>query len=262
MAQRRRDIRMNMSDKNKPRLIAIAISHYCEKVRWAMDYLDIDYLEENHAPPFHRQYTSRYGGSSVPVLVTSEKALTDSHDILQYLDSISELGKLYPEDPESRDRIESLEKLFDEKLGVATRTWGYYYAIQQPLKVAIAWGLKAPPIERIKAIFAFPKIPQILKQFYNITPATKDAALQDIREVFAVVDRELDSGQKYLDGDRLSAADLTFAALASPVLCPPNHPIYSSKLTKMSPERALVIEELRSTPAGELALRMYREHRL
>ncbi|MEN9520669.1 MAG: hypothetical protein RLZZ381_3257, partial [Cyanobacteriota bacterium] len=44
---------MNIANKNKPLLIAIAISHYCEKVRWAMDYLDIEYVEENHASPFH-----------------------------------------------------------------------------------------------------------------------------------------------------------------------------------------------------------------
>jgi hypothetical protein len=30
---------MNTANINKPVLIAIAISHYCEKVRWAMDYL-------------------------------------------------------------------------------------------------------------------------------------------------------------------------------------------------------------------------------
>ncbi|MCC0179772.1 glutathione S-transferase N-terminal domain-containing protein, partial [Waterburya agarophytonicola K14] len=59
--------------KQKPRLIAIAISHYCEKVRWALDYFNIDYIEENHAPPFHRQYTSPYGGTTVPVLVTDNK---------------------------------------------------------------------------------------------------------------------------------------------------------------------------------------------
>ena len=252
---------MNTANKDKPRLIAIALSHYCEKVRWAMDYLDIDYIEEDHAPPFHQQYTSRHGGSSVPVLVTSSEAFTDSHDILQYLDSISESDKLYPENAELRDRVKTLEKLFDEKLGVATRTWAYHYAMQQPLKVAIAWGLKAPITEKVRAIFGFPKIPQILKQFYNITPATKDAALKDIREVFAVVKKELDSGQKYLVGNSLTAADLTLAALSSPVILPPNHPIYSSDLTKMPPERLKVVEEFRSTPAGELVMRMYREDR-
>ena len=246
--------------KQKPRLIAIALSHYCEKVRWAMDYLEIDYIEENHAPPFHRKYTANYGGTTVPVLVTGDKALTDSHDILQYLDSISET-KLYPKDPQLRQQVETLEKLFDEKLGVATRTWGYYYAIQKPLTVAIAWGIKAPLTEKIKSILAFPKIPQLLKQFYNITPETKDAALKDIREVFATVSNKLSSGKQYLVGDSLSAADITFAALASPILRPPNHPVYSSELSKMSPERLSVVEELRSTPAGELALRMYREQR-
>ena len=252
---------MNTINKEKPLLIAIALSHYCEKVRWALDYLNVDYVEENHAPLFHRKYTSRYGGTSVPVLVTGDKALTDSHDILQYLDSISEDKKLYPEDPQLGHQVETLEKLFDEKLGVATRLYGYYYAIQKPLKIAIAWGIKAPLIERIKTIFAFLKIPQLLQQFYNVTPATKDAALEDIREVFEVVDQELGSDKQYLLGDRLSAADITFAALASPILRPPNHPVYSSKSSKMSSERLSVMEELRSTSAGELVMRMYREHR-
>ena len=245
--------------KEQPRLIAIAISHYCEKARWAMDYLDIDYIEEDHAPPFHRQYTSRHGGTTVPVLVTSDKALTDSHNILQYLDSISKSTRLYPE--AAGDRVKEWEKLFDEKLGVATRTYGYYYAMQQPLKVAIAWGIKAPVMEKIKAVFAFPKIPQILKQFYNITPAAKDAALEEIQEIFAQVSQELNSGQKYLVGNSLTAADLTFAALSSPVLRPPNHPFYDSRLSKLSSARVATIEELRATPAGQLAMNIYREHR-
>ena len=252
---------MNTALKNqKIRLIAIAISHYCEKVRWALDYLNIEYVEENHAPPFHRQYTSRYGGTSVPVLVTKDQAFTDSHDILQYLDSISEDKKLYPKNSQLRHSVETLEKLFDEKLGVATRLYGYYYAIQKPLTVSLAWGIKAPLIERIKVIFALTKIPKTLKQFYNVTPETKDAALEDIREVFQVVNSKIDSGQKYLVGDRLSAADIAFAALASPVLRPPNHPVYSSNLAKMSPERLSVVEELRSTPAGELVMGLYEQY--
>lgn len=35
---------MNAVNKDKPRLIAIALSHYCEKVRWALDYLNINYV--------------------------------------------------------------------------------------------------------------------------------------------------------------------------------------------------------------------------
>lgn len=160
-----------------------------------------------------------------------------------------------------RSQVEKLEKLFDKKLGVATRTWGYYYAIHKPLKIAIAWGLKAPIMEKIKIILAFPKIPQLLKQLYDITPESKDSALEGIREVFSIVSQELDSDKQFLVGDCLSAADITFAALASPIFRPQNHPVYNSDLSKMSPERLAVREELRATSAGKLVLRMYQEHR-
>ena len=130
-------------NQSKPRLITIAISHYCEKARWALDYLEIDYVESAHAPPFHRQYTSCHGGSSVPVLVTENKAFTDSKDILHYLDSISDHQKLYPADLGLRSRVETWEKLFDEKLGIATRTVGYYYALEKPLAVANRLGFKS-----------------------------------------------------------------------------------------------------------------------
>ena len=246
----------------KPRIIAIAISHYCEKVRWALDYLDVDYVEEDHAPPFHRQYTARHDGTTVPVLVMENEAFTNSHEILQYLDGISEDKKLYPENPELRNQVETLEKLFDEKLGVASRTWGYYYAIQKPLAVAIAWGLNAPLIERIKALLIFPLIPRQLKRMYDVTPENKDLALERIREVFEIVNQELDSSKQFLVGDRLSAADITFAALASPILRPQHHPIYSSDLSKMSAERLDIVEHLRATSAGKFALRLYQQYRI
>ena len=248
-------------DKPTHRLIAIAISHYCEKARWALDYLNINYIEENHAPPFHRKYTSAYGGTTVPVLVVEDKAFVDSHDILYYLDSVSADRQLYPHDRELRRQVETLEELFDRRLGVATRLWGYYYAIKKPLFIAIAWGKGASLIEKIKCVIAVPKTFNFLKQNYNVTPEGKDAALQEIKEIFAVVDRQLNSGQQYLVGDRLSAADITFAALASPVIRPKNHPVYDTQLSKLPTEMVAVIEELRATSAGKLVLRMYQKHR-
>jgi glutathione S-transferase len=252
---------MNTANQNKPTLIAIAISHYCEKVRWAMDYLNIDYLEEDHAPPFHRQYTSRHQGTTVPVLVTHEQALVDSREIMHYLDTLAVDKKLYPQDAELRQQAEILEELFDQKLGMAARNWGYYYAIQEPLKVAIAWGINAPWNEKLKSMIIFPAIPRLLRQKYNVSEDSKKTALEDIRDIFTEVNQRLNSGQQYLVGDRLSSADITFAALASPVIRPEHHPFYNSQLSKVPTEMVAVIRELRETPAGELVMRMYREHR-
>ncbi len=52
-----------------PRLITFRISHYCEKVRWALDRISFSYVEECHLPPLHWLKTTPLGGSSVPVLV-------------------------------------------------------------------------------------------------------------------------------------------------------------------------------------------------
>ena len=111
------------------RLITIPISHYSEKVRWALDLLRIPYIEERHVPVFHRLVTRKYGGSSVPVLVTQSGNFTDSTDILHYLDTLSpESQLLYPTEPELRREAEELQELFDARLGVDTRNWGYLIA--------------------------------------------------------------------------------------------------------------------------------------
>jgi glutathione S-transferase len=251
---------MTTANPNKPLLFTIATSHYCEKVRWAMDWLGIDYVEESHAPPFHRKYTSRYGGTSVPVLVVNDKAFTDSKDILHYLDTIASGQKLYPQDPELRRQAETLEKLFDDKLGGATRNWAYYYAIQQPWSILAAWSKGISWIEKIQCAIAFPVATKIIKQKYNLTLEGKETAVQDIKEVFTIVNQKL-LGQQYLVGDRFSATDITFAALASPVIRPEYHPVYSSQLSKLPTEMVAVVQDLRATPAGELVMRMYRERR-
>ncbi|MFZ4739137.1 MAG: glutathione S-transferase, partial [Bradymonadia bacterium] len=71
----------------------------------------------------------------------------------------------------------------------------------------------------------------------------------------------LADGRSYLVGDTFSAADLTFAALTSPMVMPP---AYAAPLPPESeaPEgfRALV-EAWRARPAGKWVTRLYARHR-
>lgn len=254
---------MNNQPNPNLRLITIAISHYCEKVRWALDWLNIPYVEESHAPPFHRFYTSRYGGTTLPVLITDNKTLTDSTDILHYLDSIASADKkLYPIEPELRHEVEELEELFDTKFGVATRHWAYFYRIQQPELISQVWRIRVPWREKVGCAIAFPVMIGLLKRGYNITEEQAAISLQTIRDIFAVVNKRLESGQQYLVGNSLSAADITFAALAAPVLYPKHHPIYPPQAQKPPQEMLTIIKELRKTLAGAFVARLYRELRI
>lgn len=252
-----------VANSDRLRLITIPISHYCEKVRWALDLLQIPYIEEKHVPPFHRRATRKYGGSSVPVLVTKSGNFSDSTDILHYLDTRSSSSgfRLYPETPELRREVAELEELFDARLGVDTRTWGYYYRSGDRETMRKAWCKGTPPIERVGFEIAFPFISAKVRQVYSITAESSATSLQGIREIFDKVDRILASGKPFLAGDKLSAADLTFAALAAPVLLPPEHPVSVSKIEELPIEMAAVIRELQATPAGVYGLGLYREHR-
>lgn len=145
------------------RLITIAVSHYCEKVRWALDWLNIPYIEESHVPLFHRFATRKHGGTSVPVLVTETSAFTDSTDILHYLNTIAPEGRhLYPTDPELRREVEQLEELFDRKLGVNIRRWGYFYRLDDVQMMRQMWSKGTPRFEQVGLAIAFPLMRRVV----------------------------------------------------------------------------------------------------
>ena len=245
------------------KLITINISHYCEKVRWALDYLNVDYTEEHHAPPFHRFYTKKYGGMTVPLLVTEEQNYCDSTEILQYLNTIaSDDKKLYPHNVELRSQVEELEELFDSQLGVATRCLGYYFALQNSWKIPFMWSKRASWHEKIGSMISYPIVIKMIKETYQVNETQKDIALQTIKNIFNIVDERLGSEQQYLVGNKISAADISFAALAAPLLRPKNHPIYSSQSGNISQEMIDIVKDLRVTRSGKFALNLYAKWRI
>ena len=139
------------------RLITFQISHYCEKVRWALDRIGFPYIEECHLPPLHRLKTTPLGGSSVPVLVTEAEVFKDSADILNHLDTLAPSHlKLYPDSPVLLHEVKELESQFNRKLGVSTRQWGYFYALQNQSVMQQLWCEGVPKWEKVLFPVLFP----------------------------------------------------------------------------------------------------------
>ena len=106
------------------KLIAFPVSHYCEKVRWALELLEIPYIEKRHLPTFHWKYTEPLGGKSVPLLIVDDRVLTDSAEILIYLHEnfdINRKTKKRNRTPrENRSRSPNIKELL---LNFITFTW-------------------------------------------------------------------------------------------------------------------------------------------
>ncbi len=270
------------------RLITIPVSHYCEKIRWALTRLQVPFSEERHMPPFHRFATRRIskrtssddipeternmspinrfivqqvGGQTVPVLIAETFVLKSSDEILKYVDAIaSEELKLYPTNPEHRQQVETLVNSFDSILAPAVRLWSYSFVMDQAHLVQPLWCQGVPWFERLLFPILFPWLRSNVLQMYTINEVSVIAAHETICKIFETVESLLPDGRNYLVGNRFSAADLTFATLAAAVVAPEGYGAKLPELARLPVQMATSIQRFQATSAGKFVLRLYREY--
>jgi glutathione S-transferase len=249
------------------RLITIPFSHYCEKARWALDRGGVPYVEDGHLPIFHAPHARRArraaghpgGGRSVPVLVTDAGTYADSTEIAAYVDG-RRPGTLRPADPAARAEALALEDELDRQLGPAARRWAYHHLL--PNRAAAArLAVAVPRWEYLAFRAARPLAVAMLRRAMAITPAGVARSQLKLDAAFALIDDRLGDGRRYLVGDRFTIADLTFAALAAPVLLPAEQPFRPADLADFPAAAQPELARWRGTRAGAFALRMYRDER-
>lgn len=243
-------------------LITMPHSHYAEKARWALDRAALPYREEPHVPLFHRLATGRHGGGSVPVLVHGAGRLVDSTDIVLHADAVGGGDLLYPREPALRREVETLEERFDNELGPHTRRWAYAQLLPETRLLRLAMTRGVPWLEAAVLPVMMPVVLRLIRSRLRITPESAQRSLERVHGIFREVDERLGDGRRFLVGERFTAADLTFAALAAPVLFPAG---YRAAYLELDEAPAAMREEvlrLRNTGAGRFALRLFSEERV
>jgi glutathione S-transferase len=245
-------------------LITIPISHFCEKARWALDRAGVPYEERAHLQVFHRFAVRRAGGgNTAPVLVMGgDRVLADSADILETASAQAPPGlRLFPDDIAAAAEVRALERDFDERLGPEGRRW-MYFGIRGRRDIAVGYACTGVPAWQRRSLpLVYPAASRVIDRVLDVTPATARRSEEAVDATFDEVAERLADGRPYLCGERFTAADLTFAALAASVLMPPEYGVPLPQPEELPAPMAAKVRELRRHPAGEHALRMFREER-
>jgi glutathione S-transferase len=253
-------LRVTLRAMQPVRLVTIGFSHYCEKARWALERAGVPFVEEKHVPVLSWRGARGAGGErTLPVLVTPDGVLSDSTDILRWVDATGRAAPLFPEGDEQTARLEAR---FDEVLGPATRRYVYDFLLgMDDATLGALLGVGAPAWQRGVARTVPWMFARLMRRGMNVVPAAVARSRARIDEVFAEVESLLADGRPYLTGERFTAADLTFASLAAPVVYPDAYARFALPLTRFPASLHEVVTRFRETPAGRYALRVYAQER-
>ncbi|NNC37271.1 MAG: glutathione S-transferase [Acidimicrobiales bacterium] len=212
----------------QPTLYVFAISHYCEKARWAMDRSGIDYKLKFIAPGVHAQKATKLGlkSSSVPILTAGEDVIQGSSEIIDWIDRhIPQSSSTLTPSNDSK----AIESRLDEKTGVHVRR--YYYSeamVDCPETVKPMFKKGVPFVQKLLVDSIWSKVPTMMIKGMDLGPEQhlQSKAILDVEMDW--LDGLLADGRPFLAGDQLSRADLAAASLLAPLVVPDEHPTYDT----------------------------------
>ena len=198
-------------------LATISASHFVEKVRWSMDRLGLDYVEQTSGGALG----AFFRGRTVPQLKVRtgsvQSSIGNSAEILRYL-----WGRYAFANPEAASFLEpttqrvELEARLD-RYGVNLQVWAYYHLLNDRELTMHVWGANNPATpfwQRLTLKLLFPVLRFLIRKSFRITDENYARAVARIEELLDEANNWLQDGRKsLLGGDALNYTDIAFASM-------------------------------------------------
>lgn len=244
---------------NTPLLWHIPLSHFNEKVRWALDYKGIAHRRRVLGPNYLIRAWRATGQGHLPILWLDGAAIADSTRIIDRLETRYPDPPLYPQDASVRERALALEEDLDETLGPALRAAVVTPLFRDDPDIALRVLTTGMPEQAYRSLRP---LLRVFPAFYRLRHKISSANLEKDRAIVAAALDRIEQQRQdraYLVGDTFSVADLTAAALLAPALQPPEiqYPLQVELPSYLQAYRAALIEH----PAAQWAAGIYRQHR-
>jgi len=253
-----------MSD-DRPTLIQLDISHYSEKVRWALDHKQVPHVRRSPLPGSHIPIAfalTRGESITLPLLQMEGRTITDSTAIIAALEQRYPEPPLYPADPEQRRHALELEDFFDEELGPHARLLPFHELTNEPeMFAAVAAEAVPGPLGKAKGLVGL-----YARTYTGLRFGVRDDAAAAVarEKIVTALDRleaelEANGGGEFLVGDGFTVADLTAASLFYPVVGPDEGPLPADSPTP--PRFAAFRAEIEQRPGYIWVEETFRRHR-
>lgn len=248
---------------SRPTLWHIGISHYSEKVRWALDRKRIPHVRRAvPVPGIHIPASlllTRGASYTFPVLELDGRAIGDSTEIIAALERFQPEPPLFPADPAEQNRALELEEFFDEELGPYIRQLAFHEMgnDRERFEALVARTVPAPVARLGSGAVTYARTYTSLR----FGARSEEAAEVSRAKILAALDRleaELGSGE-YLVGDSFSVADLSAASNFYPLVVPKEGPLSPGERLPAGMERFR--EPLRDRPGYRWVEETYRRER-
>lgn len=249
-------------ERIQPKLISFAISHYCEKARWALDWYRIDYREELWPIGLHIKMTRELGTpkSSVPILMLGDEVLQGSQEILDWANrSRPDAGRSL-ENRAYEAEIRAIEQRADDLVGVEVRRLLYAQTLTQHPDVVLEL-LYGNLEERVRKVghSLWPKIQPAMIQTLDAAPEAAEESRARLNAELDWLDGLLADGRQHLVGERFTRADLSMASLLSPFAELSRNRMY--RRVEVPPEIEAEFARLKDRPSLRWVEKIYNDYR-
>ena len=174
-----------------PLLWHIPLSHFNEKVRWALDYKGIAHRRRVLGANYLVRAWRATGRGRLPILWLDGRAIADSTRIIAALEERHPEPPLYPRDAVMRQRALALEDDLDETLGPALRASIVTPLFQKDPEIALRMlttGMPEEAFRRLRPLL------WIFPSFYRLRHKIREASLQRDRGIVAAALDRIEQG--------------------------------------------------------------------
>ncbi len=218
-----------MESKEAILLYQFPISHFCEKIRWALDFKGLPYKQINCLPGLHARQTKKLAKySSVPILKHNDTVIQGSAAIIDYLEKTFPDKPLSFSDEQLNQEAIAWEKFADENIGPHVRRIVYHDLLNYPKIVIPIFSHQGPWYSSLYFKITYPKLTQVMRRLMKINDDSVleskrilEASLSKLSQHLSNKSSNPDiNNSTYLVGDQFSRADLSVSALLAPLFAP------------------------------------------